>query len=46
MGPVVWRVGDGRGGNMNNGWKVGYLEVIIPPGKVVSQDEEERIYKP
>lgn len=31
---------------MNNGWEVGYLEVIIPPSKAVSQDEEERMCKP
>ena len=47
-GPVAWgaEAGMGRGGNLKDGPEVGCLEAITPPGKVVSQSEEERMCKP
>lgn len=47
-GPVAWGAeeGMGRGGDLKDGQEVGCLEAITLPGKVESQSEEERMYKP
>ena len=45
---VAWAAGEafGRGGDLKNGSEVSYSEAITPPGKVMRQGEEERMYKP
>lgn len=45
---MAWgtREGLNRGEKLRDGQEVGWLEAITPPGKAMSQSEEERMCKP